>query len=293
MARAARRARAADGRGRDRDSRTLLRGGPVAVIGGGFIGAEVASSARSLGLAVTIIDPLSLPMERIVGADAARLFTALAARNGVELRLGHGVEAIDGAAGDLAITLTDASTVHAATAIVGIGALPNDGWLESSGLLVDNGLVCDEFCRASGASDVFAAGDVARWLHPQRQELVRVEHWTNAVEQAACVAHNVAAPDDPRPYAPVPYVWTDQHGWKFQMAGYPGGGRQHEVIGDLDSERPRAAVIYIDEDGRLAGALSVNWPRALLECRRAIAAGGDAEPVVRRLAEQMAGAGRS
>src|SRR5262249_38725573 len=181
-------------------------GGSVAVVGGGFIGAEVASSARSLGLSVTVVDPLALPMERVVGRATALLFTELAARNGIELRLGHGVEAIEGTAGALTLHLTDGSTVQADTAVVGIGALPNDGWLFSSGLLVDNGLVCDELCRAAGADDVFAAGDVARWQHPDEKRLVRVEHWTNAVDQAGCVAHNVAHPDDPRLYAAVPYV---------------------------------------------------------------------------------------
>ena len=143
----------------------LLAGGHIAIVGGGFIGAEVASSARTLGLEATVIDPLELPMERIVGPDAARLFAGLATRHGIELRLGHGVEAIDGEAGDLTLTLTDGTTVHAATAVIGIGAVPNDRWLASSGLLVDNGLVCDELCRAVGAEDVFAAGDVARWHH--------------------------------------------------------------------------------------------------------------------------------
>jgi phthalate 3,4-dioxygenase ferredoxin reductase subunit len=248
-------------------------GGSVAIVGGGFIGAEVASSARARDLQVTIVDPLELPMERVVGRAAALVFTELAARNGIDLRLGHGVEAIEGTVGALTLRLTDGSTVRADTAVVGIGALPNDGWLSSSGLLVDNGLVCDELCRAAGADDVFAAGDVARWQHPGEGGLVRVEHWTNAVDQAGCVAHNVAHPDDPRPYAAVPYVWTDQHGWKFQIAGHPEHGARHEVIGELDAERPRAAMLVADAGGTLTGAVTLNWPRALAECRRGIAAG--------------------
>ncbi len=102
----------------------FLAGGPVAVVGGGFIGSEVASSARTLGLAVTILDPLEAPMERLVGAAAARLFTDLAVRHGTELRLGHGVVAIEGTAGELTVRLTDGSTVEAATAVIGIGADP-------------------------------------------------------------------------------------------------------------------------------------------------------------------------
>jgi NADPH-dependent 2,4-dienoyl-CoA reductase/sulfur reductase-like enzyme len=262
----------------------LLAGGHIAIVGGGFIGAEVASSARTLGLEATVIDPLELPMERIVGPDAARLFAGLATRHGIELRLGHGVEAIDGEAGDLTLTLTDGTTVHAATAVIGIGAVPNDRWLASSGLLVDNGLVCDELCRAVGAEDVFAAGDVARWHHAGERADVRVEHWTNAVDQAGFVAHNLAHPDDPRPYAPSPYVWTDQHGWKFQIAGHPEKGSYHEIIGDLAADRPRAAVLYGDPDGHLVGALTVNWPRALADCRRNITDRVDAASAIAALA---------
>jgi phthalate 3,4-dioxygenase ferredoxin reductase subunit len=268
----------------------LRDGGDVAVVGGGFIGAEVASSARSLGLEVTVIDPLTLPMENAVGVQAARLFTELAVRNGVDLRLGHGVEAIDGMAGDLHLRLTDGSVVRAAIAIVGIGALPNDGWLAASGLLIDDGVLCDEFCRALGGSDVYAAGDVARWRHPGRGGPVRVEHWTNAVQQAACVAHNVAHPEDLRPYAPVAYVWTDQFGWRFQIVGQPGDGERHELVGDLGEERPRAAVLSSDAAGRLAGALTVNWPHALAECRRAVAAGAETDAVAEVLRRQPAAA---
>ena len=271
----------------------LEAGGPVAVVGGGFIGAEVASSARSLGLAATIIDPLEAPMGRLVGLEPSRIFTDLAARQGVELRLGCGVEEIAGEAGDLIVRLTDGSTVEASTAVVGIGAVPNDAWLFPSGLLIDNGVVCDEYCRAVDAPHVFAAGDVARWQHPGRGALMRIEHWTNAVEQAACVAHTISHPDDPRPYAPVPYVWSDQHGWKFQIAGYPTDGARHELVGDLEAERPRAAVAYIDQSDRLVGAMTVNWPRALLAFRRGIAAGRDAESVLRELGDQAAGAARS
>ena len=265
-------------------------GGPVAIVGSGFIGAEVASSARSLGLPVTVIDPLQLPMERVVGPAAATLFTELAARHGIEQRLGHGVEAIDGEAGDLTIHLTDGSRVEAATAVIGIGAIPNDAWLASSGLLIENGVVCDELCRAVGAEGVFAAGDVARWHHPGEPLPTRVEHWTNAVDQAGSVAHNLVHPDDPSPYAPVPYVWTDQHGWKFQIVGHPENGSRHEVVGDLGAERPRAALLFEDAEGRLAGALTLNWPRALAQCRRGLAERIDAASAIVSLSEQAAAA---
>lgn len=266
----------------------FARGGRVAVVGGGFIGSEVASSARALGLETTVIDPLELPMERLIGTTAANVFVDLAQRNGVDLRLGHGVEAIDSRGGAHVVRLADGSEIKATTVVVGIGAVANDGWLASSGLLVENGIVCDEFCRALGADQVYAAGDVARWRHPYEEEPVRIEHWTNAVDQAGVVAHNVAYPDEPRTYAPIEYVWTDQHGWKFQIVGRPVTGVGEEIVGDLSAERPRAAIVYEAEGGGLAGAVTVNWPRALAECRRGLADSVPAASTVRSLSYQAA-----
>lgn len=261
----------------------FVAGGSVAIVGGGFIGAEVGSSARALGLDVTIVDPLRLPMERVVGSAAASMFTDLAARNGVELRLGHGVEAIEETKRELSLRLTDGSTVGADTVVVGIGVVPNDRWLASSGLSVDNGVGADEFCRALGAEDVWVAGDVARWYHPRDSAYVRMEHWTNAVDQAGCVAHNIAHPEDLRTHAPIPYVWSDQYGCKFQIVGHPEQAARYEMVGDLDAERPRAAFIYEQEDGRLAGAVTVSWPRALATCRQGLANGVDAASAMRAL----------
>ena len=265
-------------------------GGHVAVIGGGFIGAEVASAARSLGLSVTMIDPLPRPMERVVGPEGADLFAALAARGGVELRLGVGVERVRPAGDDVELMLSDGAVVVARTAVVGIGAIPNDTWVAESGLLVADGIVCDEFCRAVGAEGIYAAGDVARWYHPDLGTHVRVEHWTNAVEQAQCVAHNIAHPADLRPHSAVPYVWTDQHGWKLQVVGQPWRGVGHEVVGEVSPahDRPRGIFVYADAPGRVIGAMSINWPRGLAECRRAIRAQVDAQAVVRRLGEHLA-----
>jgi NADPH-dependent 2,4-dienoyl-CoA reductase/sulfur reductase-like enzyme len=188
----------------------------------------------------------------------------------VGTRFGIGVESITGRQGNLRVTLTDGDTLPAATVVVGIGAIPNDGWLASSGLLVDDGVVCDEFCRAIDHPDVFAVGDVARWQHPRHREDVRVEHWTNAAEQAACVAHNICHPDEPRAYAPTEYVWSDQYDWKIQIAGRPNRAVLHRIIGDVAGDPAQAAAIYGDPDGILTGAVTVNWPKALMICRRMI-----------------------
>lgn len=186
----------------------LLDGGHVVVVGAGFIGAEVASTARLLDLEVTLVDPLPVPMSRVLNPEVGGWFVDLHRRHGVRSIFGVGVEAIDGELGDFTVRLTDGSELAAAVVVVGIGAEPNDGWLRSSGLVVDNGLVCDQYCRAVDADNVFGVGDVARWFHPGYGAEMRVEHWTNAVDQAVCVAHNIAHPDDLRVYAPVEYVWS-------------------------------------------------------------------------------------
>jgi NADPH-dependent 2,4-dienoyl-CoA reductase/sulfur reductase-like enzyme len=247
----------------------LLAGGPVLVVGAGFIGAEVASTARLLGLDVTMVDPLPVPMSRVLNTEIGGWFVDLHERHGVRSRYGVGVEEITGERGDFQVRLTDGTVLPAAVVVVGIGAEPNDAWLRSSGLVVDNGLVCDEFCRAVDAANVYGVGDVARWFHPGRGSEMRVEHWTNAVEQAVCVAHNITHPEDLRSYAPVEYVWSDQHDWKIQVVGRTGGITDHVLVGDPAADN-RFAALYTDDGETMSGAAVVNWPRALIACRKAL-----------------------
>ena len=246
----------------------LSAGGPVVVVGGGFIGAEAASTARGFGCDVTVVDPLKLPIARVVGDEVGDLLGGVHARNGVTTRFGVGVAGITGEQGALEVRLTDGEVLAAATVVVGIGAVPNDGWLASSGLLIADGVVCDEYCRAVDAPDVYAAGDVARWQHRRHGSSMRVEHWTNAVEQAALVARNIAATEALQAYEPVEYVWSDQYDWKIQMAGSPALATEVRLTGDLDAGAGRFAALYGDENGRLSGAVTVNWPRGLVECRK-------------------------
>ncbi|MGH3317025.1 MAG: NAD(P)/FAD-dependent oxidoreductase, partial [Nocardioidaceae bacterium] len=235
----------------------LRRGGRLVVVGAGFIGAEVASAATALGLSVSVVDPLPVPMGRVVGDEVGRVFERLHQRHGVSTYFGSGVEEVWRECGGLSLTLTDGTRLDADTVVVGIGATPNQGWLESSGLRLDDGVVCDEFCRAVGQPRVHVVGDLARWRHQRHAEWVRVEHWTNAVEQASCVAHNIDHPEALRACVPVEYVWSDQHDWKIQLAGRPWRGARWEMLGDPDVDQ-RFAVLWADEAGVLCGAMSVN-----------------------------------
>ena len=246
----------------------LVPGASVVVVGGGFIGSEVAATARGMGCEVTIVDPASVPMGRVVGAEIGELFGRLHRRHGVTTLFGVGVDSLHGVASGLEVGLTEGAALTADTVVVGIGAQPNVEWLASSGLLIDDGVVCDEHCRTT-APDVFAIGDIARWFHPRRRRHLRVEHWTNAGEMATCVARTIADPDEPRSHAPVEYVWTDQYDWRVQVLGYREESATASMVGDLVDDQ--LAVLFGAPDGALTGAMTVNRPRALSACRRALA----------------------
>ncbi|GAA4994926.1 FAD-dependent oxidoreductase [Yinghuangia aomiensis] len=268
----------------------LTAGGALVVVGAGFIGAEVAATGRRLGLDVTMVDPQPLPMTRSLSADVAAAAMAMHEDAGVRCLMGVGVTGISGGPGHLAVALDDGTELKAATVVVGIGAVPNEGWLAGSGLTLDNGVVCDEYCRAVGAADIYAVGDVARWFDRARGRHVRAEHWTNAVDQAACAAHNILNPSDPRAYEPVEFVWSDQHDWKMQLVGDTSGLAATTLLGDATADR-RFAALYADGRGGLRGAVVVNWPRVMVQCRKAMREGtswDDIETGLRAIADTTA-----
>lgn len=255
----------------------LALGEPVVVVGGGFIGTEIAAAARGFGCAVTVVDPVPEPMARLVGPEVASHLVELHRRNGAQTRFGAGVVGIEGKAGELTVELDTGELLSASTAVVGIGSVPCTEWLAGSGLELDNGVVTDGFLRAVGADDVYAVGDVARWPHPGRGVLVRAEHWTNAGDQARYVATAVTRGAESG-YEPTDYVWSDQYDWKVNAFGWrdPAGGSV--VIGDLETDG-RTAVVHADASGAACGAVTINWVRALNQARRLPQAGSSAEAV--------------
>lgn len=268
--------------------RAALRPGRrLLVIGGGFIGAEVATTARDRGLSVTVVDPLVAPLARLVGDPVGRQLARLPGRYGVGARFGVAVEGLVADGAGVAARLSDGGQLHADLAVVGIGTLPNQDWLVHSGLAIDDGVVCDEHGRADPAGSVYAVGDVARWLRPGSGEHRRSEHWTGAVEQAACVGHQIARPAEPAPLPGADYVWSDQYGVTIQVAGTTHGTLDHHWIGD-HRRRGRLAVLY-SEGGLLRGGVTVDWPRAMLACRRALAHPTPVAQVSRTLAGREAG----
>lgn len=281
------------------DSRALasaLAGpGPVVVVGGGFIGAEVAATARAAGHDVTVVDPVPTPIGRVLGERVGAVFTGLHHRHGTATRFGVGVDSVEGAAPDLRVVLADGDVLRAGVVVVGIGAVPNDRWLAGSGLRVDDGVVCDEVGRAlaqdgSLAPGVHAVGDVARWTTATGPR--RVEHWTGAVEQATTVARTIADPDAPAAHRGTGYVWSDQYDQVVQVVGRT-GGEPSAVVGDLDAGPVRAAAVWSDEDGALRGLVAISWPKALVTGRKLLAGGGSAADAVAALEALPAPAARS
>ncbi|GAA1578211.1 FAD-dependent oxidoreductase [Kribbella hippodromi] len=226
----------------------------LVVVGDGVLGAEIAATARKMGLAVTMAGPQAVPLESQLGPVIGGLLAELHRSEGVELRLGTavvGLTALDGRVSG--VQLADGNVIPADVVVVALGATPATEWLSDSGLTIDNGVVCDAYLRA--ADGVYAAGDVARWQYDDA--LIRLENRTNATEQALCVADNLLGAD--RPYTPVPYFWTDQFAAKLQVHGRPAADAEVVVAeGNLEARR---FVAHYRRDGRVVAVLGWNLPK--------------------------------
>lgn len=251
----------------------LDAGARVVIIGAGFIGAEVAATCRKRGLSVTVLEALSQPMVRGIGPRIGARLAQLHRDQGVDLRLGVTVDGISGDGRVEGVLLADGEEIPADVVLVAIGVVAETDWLEGSGLTLDNGVVCDETLMA--APHIAAAGDVCRW--PNRQfggDLMRLEHWTNATEQGVFAATSLlahAAGESVAPFAPVPFVWSDQYEVKIQCAGRFGADDDLEIVhGDISD---RQFVALFGRDDRLVGALAFSRPRQLMAYRRMIGEG--------------------
>jgi 3-phenylpropionate/trans-cinnamate dioxygenase ferredoxin reductase component len=257
--------------------RDALTGGAtrrLAIVGAGFVGCEVAATARGHGIAVTLIDlapqPL-VPLGPELGARVARMH----AGHGVELRLGVGVERVrTGDDGHVTgVALADGSTVTADRVLIALGAVPNTEFLRgtSVALAADGGVVCDATLTSVSEPDVLAAGDVAAWPHPGAGgERVRVEHWTTAAEHGRVAGENaVAGPPERDAHLAPPYFWSDQYDCKIQSVGFPARAARIEIVEeDAAADPPRLVAEALGESGELAGAVTFNHARRLADLRR-------------------------
>ncbi|MGA9762120.1 MAG: FAD-dependent oxidoreductase [Gaiellaceae bacterium] len=250
-------------------SAELVRGKRLAVVGAGFIGAEVASTAVSLGLDVSVVEPLAAPLERVLGAEIGMMLAERYRAQGVELRLGTGVtDFACGPDGHLrALELSDGSEISCDIAVVGVGAEPAGELLGGQEIETD----------ASGRTEhegIYACGDVASSWRPSLGRRLRMEHWTSAAGQAAAVARTILGEESV--HDDVPFFWSDQFGLRLQYVGFASSWASIDVDEDGDT----FSVRYLDEDERLLAALVANRPSEMATLRRELAAGS------RRLSEK-------
>lgn len=238
----------------------------VVVVGAGFIGAEVAATARGRGIDVTMIEMAEAPFERSLGAAMGAVLADVHRDHGVDLRLGVGVAGFRGDERVTGVELTDGSVIDADVVVVGVGVTPNTEWLASSGLDITDGVLCDETSLAGPG--IVAAGDVARWPNPHFGEVMRVEHWDNATTQGVHAAKRLLKGDAVGAYAPTPWFWSDQYDRKIQLAGRTTGFDRFEIVtGDVES---RTFAGLYGRNGRFVAVLGFNRPRHVMRYRQLI-----------------------
>jgi len=229
----------------------LERGGRVVVIGGGWIGAEVAASAREKGLEVVMVEQAAAPLERVLGRELGDFFANLHRDHGVEVLTGVGLMAFEGTGKVERVRLTSDRAVDCDFAVVGVGVAPRVGLAERAGLDVENGIRVDERLEAN-VQGVFAAGDVANARHPLYGHL-RVEHWANALNQGPAAARNMLGAD--RPHDRVPYFFSDQYDLGLEYSGRASGSDRVVFRGDPES---RDFIAFWLRDGRVTAGMNVN-----------------------------------
>jgi 3-phenylpropionate/trans-cinnamate dioxygenase ferredoxin reductase subunit len=200
----------------DRLRQRLDRGGKVVVIGAGWIGAEVAASARLRGLEVTVVDPLGVPLQRVLGDEVGGIYRDIHTDHGVQMLLGTSVEALEGTTSVQRVRTSDGRKLECDFVVVGVGVQPCTELAASAGIAVDNGILVDAHLQTS-VPGVFAAGDVANALHPFYGERVRVEHWANALHQGPVAARAMLGRSDV--YDRLPYFYSDQYKVGMEYSG--------------------------------------------------------------------------
>jgi NADPH-dependent 2,4-dienoyl-CoA reductase/sulfur reductase-like enzyme len=248
----------------------LDAGARTVVVGAGFIGSEIASSARQRGATVTVVEAMATPLARPVGERMGAALAALHERHGTSLRCGVGVDALEGDGTVEAVRLADGSRIPADLVVVGVGVSPAVEWLASSGLELGDGVLCDATLRTS-APDVYAAGDIANWPNPLFGVRMRLEHWTIAAEQGGVAGRHAVDPANASTYSTVPYFWSDWYGKRIQFVGIAADADEVDVVaGDPDGD---AFLALYRRGDRLCGALGLEQRSQIMKYRVMIAKG--------------------
>jgi NADPH-dependent 2,4-dienoyl-CoA reductase/sulfur reductase-like enzyme len=243
------------------------------IVGAGFIGCEVAASLRGLGVDVVLVEPQPTPLASVLGERIGSLVTRLHQAEGVDVRTGVGVAEVSGTGHVEKVVLSDGGELDADLVVVGIGSRPATGWLQGSGVEVDNGVICDSAGRTS-APNVWALGDVASWRNTAGHQ-VRVEHWSNVADQARVIVPALLGQDTP-PVVVVPYFWSDQYDVKIQCLGEPLATDTVHVVEDDG----RKFLAYYERDGVLVAVVGGGMPGPVMKCRAKIAAGAPIRDVL-------------
>ena len=224
----------------------------VVVIGAGWIGSEVAASARQLGAQVAIVAPDAVPLERVLGPELGGVYRDLHAEHGVDLHLSTQIEAIVGGGAAQGVRTTDGSVIEGDLVVVGVGASPRDELARDAGLMLENGIVVDEFLRTS-APDVFAAGDVAATWNPMYNRRIRMEHWANALNQGQTAARNMLGQETA--YTKLPYFYSDQYDLGMEYNGYASDWDRVVLRGDVTG---REFLAFWLKGGRVLAGMNAN-----------------------------------
>lgn len=252
----------------------------VVVIGAGWIGAEVAASARQLGATVAMVELAAVPLERVLGPEVGAIYRDLHAEHGVDLHFGVGVETLLGSTAVEGVRLSDGTVLPATAVVVGVGVTPRVELAEAAGLAVDNGIVVDEHLQTS-APGVFAAGDVANAFHPRYGTRIRLEHWSAALNQGPVAARNMLG--KATVYDRTPYFFSDQYDFGMEYRGWAPSFEQVVFRGEPAS---RAFIAFWLRHGRVAAAMNANvWDvgesiEALLQAGRPVTPARLADPEV-------------
>jgi 3-phenylpropionate/trans-cinnamate dioxygenase ferredoxin reductase subunit len=226
--------------------------GHVVVIGAGWIGAEVAASARTKGLDVTLVEMTEVPLERVLGRELGMIYRDIHLDHGVDFRGGIGVDRFEGAGSVERVVLGDGSAVDCDFVVVGVGVTPRVQLAEASGIKVENGVLVDEKLESS-VSGVFAAGDIANAVHPLVGRRVRVEHWANALNQGPAAARNMLGAG--QPYERVPYFFSDQYDVGMEYSGFPSDWDEVVFRGDVAA---REFVAFWLQESQVVAGMNVN-----------------------------------
>ncbi len=243
----------------------------IAVIGGSWIGSEVAASARQLGAEVVMIEPSPTPLFGVLGGEIGQSFAQLHRDHGVSLRMGIGVSALQGSGHVDGVVLEDGSIESADLVVIGVGALPNTELAEKAGLKVDNGVVVDE--RLIAVPGVLATGDVASAYHPRYGRHVRVEHWANALNQGQAAGRNAVS--EPEVYDRLPYFYSDQYDLGLEYVGWADASTSEVAI--RGSLATREFIAFYHQDGVVNAALAVNTWEVIEDLKTIVAANTPAD----------------